>query len=158
MGDCARAAGEVYRPVAEAPPTRPDVPVNLGPLVGLCRSAGTRVEAARAEDAARCASTEKEKEGVPAQTDVGADFLADPLDSPAQAVKRAQELASAGEFTVDQIVDEATDSAALSGLLSLHEAERQSDPGTAAAKCLAATGHFAWAVSVISLDVPAAMP
>ncbi|MER5926537.1 hypothetical protein [Streptomyces mirabilis] len=116
------------------------------------------METARAEDAARCASTEKEKEGVPAQTDVGADFLADLLDSPAQAIKRTQELASAGEFTVDQILDEATDSAALSGLLSLHEAERQSDPGTAAAKYLAATGHFALAVSLISLDVPAAMP
>ncbi|MGW9132270.1 hypothetical protein [Streptomyces sp. NPDC055681] len=156
IGDCARAASEVYRPVAEAPPTWPDVPVNLGPLVCVYRSARTRVEAARARDAARCASTEKE--AVPAQTDVGADFPADLLGSPAQAVKRAQELASTGEFTVDQILDEATDSAVLSGLLALHEAQRQSAPGTAAAKCLAATGHFVLAVSVMSLDVPAVMP
>jgi hypothetical protein len=67
------------------------------------------VEAARARDSARCASTEKE--AVPAQTDVGADFLADLVDSPAQAVRRAQELASTGEFTVEQILDEAADSA-----------------------------------------------
>ncbi|MFE6805391.1 hypothetical protein [Streptomyces sp. NPDC057696] len=37
-----------------------------------------------------------------ALADVGADFLADLLDDPVQAVKRAQEVASAGEFTVDQ--------------------------------------------------------
>jgi hypothetical protein len=156
IGDCARAAGEVYRPVAEAPPAGPDVAVNLGPLVGLCRSAGTRVETARARDAARCASTWKE--AVSVQTDVGADFLADLVDSPTQAVRRAQDLASTGEFTVDQILDEAADSAVLSGLLALHEVQRQSAPGAAVAKCLAATGHFALAASVISLDVPAAMP
>ncbi|MFD4511388.1 hypothetical protein [Streptomyces sp. NPDC058457] len=156
IGDCARAAGEVYRPVAEAPPTRSDVLVNLGPLVGLCRSARTRVEAARARDAVRCTSAEKE--AVPARTDVGADFLADLLESPAQAVKRAQEPASKGEFTVEQILDEATDSAVLSGLLALHEAQRQSDPGTAAARRLVAAGHFTLAVAVISLDVPAAVP
>ncbi|WP_369031478.1 hypothetical protein [Streptomyces adonidis] len=150
IGDCARAAGDVYRPVAEAPPTRPDVPVNLGPLVGLCRSAGTRVEAARAQDAVRCGTT-TETEEVPAQTDIGADFLADLLDSPAQAVRRAQELARASELTIDQILDEAADSAVLSGLLALHEARRQSsDPGTAAAKCLAAAGHFALAATVMS--------
>ncbi|WP_329528652.1 hypothetical protein [Streptomyces sp. NBC_01462] len=156
IGDCARAAGEVYRPVAEAPPARPDVAGDLGPLVNLCRSAGTRVEAACARDTARCASTDKK--AFSAQTDVGADFLADLVDSPAQAVRRAQELASTDEFTVDQALDEAADSAVLSGLLALHEAQRQPSPGAAAAKCLAATGHFALAVSAISLDVPAAMP
>ncbi|MCX5238938.1 hypothetical protein OG824_27420 [Streptomyces prunicolor] len=156
IGDCARAAGEVYRPVAETPPTRLDVAVDLGPLVGLCRSAGTRVEAARARDAVRCASTEKE--AVSVRTDVGADFLADLVESPAQAVRGAQELASTSEYTVNQILDEAADSAVLSGLLALHEVQRQSSPGAAAAKCLAATGHFVLAVSVISLDVPAAVP
>lgn len=41
IGDCAQAAGEVYRPVAEAPPnTQTDVPVNLGVLGGLCRYSG----------------------------------------------------------------------------------------------------------------------
>ncbi|WP_329374825.1 hypothetical protein [Streptomyces sp. NBC_01483] len=161
IGDCAQAAGEVYRPVAEAPPTQTDVPVNLGLLVGLRRSAGTRVDAARAQDAARCATAEAEgvsarADGVPA--DVGTDFLTDLLDDPAQAVKRAQKLANTGQFTVDQILDEATDSAVLSGLLSLHEAQRQSDPSPAAAKCLAAAGHFALAVSVVLVHVPAATP
>ncbi|MFG2368181.1 hypothetical protein ACGFY3_42240 [Streptomyces mirabilis] len=35
IGDCAQAAGEVYRPVAEARPTRTDVTVNLGLFAGL---------------------------------------------------------------------------------------------------------------------------
>lgn len=110
IGDCAQAAGEVYRPVAEAPPTQTDVPVNLGLLGGLCRYSG---DAARAQDAARCAITEAE--GILAQADgaladVGADFLTDLLDDPAQAVKWVQERASTGEFTVDQILGEATDS------------------------------------------------
>lgn len=90
-----------------------------------------------------------------ASADAGADFLTELLDSPAQAVRRARELASTGEFTVDQILDEATDTAVLSGLLSRHEAGRQSDPGTAAATCMAATGHFTLAVTVASVDVPA---
>ncbi|MGW4914040.1 hypothetical protein [Streptomyces sp. NPDC004270] len=77
---------------------------------------------------------------------------------PAQAEKRAQELANTGQFTVDQILDEATDSAVLSGLLSLHEAQRQSGPSTAAVKCLAAAGHFALAVSVVLVHVPAVTP
>ncbi|MFF3584680.1 hypothetical protein [Streptomyces mirabilis] len=93
-----------------------------------------------------------------ALTDVGADFLTELLDDPAQAIKRAREPVGTGEVTVDQILDEATDTALLSGLLSLHEAELQSDPGTAAAKCVAATGYFALAISVISVDVPAATP
>ncbi|MET7356084.1 hypothetical protein [Streptomyces mirabilis] len=35
IGDRAQAAGEVYRPVAEARPTRTDVAVNLGLFAGL---------------------------------------------------------------------------------------------------------------------------
>ena len=85
-------------------------------------------------------------------------LLTDLLDDPAQAVKRAQKLANTGQFTVDQILDEATDSAVLSGLLSLHGAQRQSDPSPAAAKCLAAAGHFALAVSVVLVHVPVATP
>ncbi|MGW2052059.1 hypothetical protein ACWCPF_44145 [Streptomyces sp. NPDC001858] len=143
----------MYRTIAEARPTQADtdVAVNLGPLVDLCESAHTRVNAARAvpgRPLTECAAD--------ALADLGADFLAELQDGPAQAVRRAQELVDTGEFTVDQldqILDEATDTAVLSGLLSLHEARLQSDPGTAAAKCLAATGHFALAVSVISVDV-----
>ncbi|MGW0948595.1 hypothetical protein ACWD4O_39395 [Streptomyces sp. NPDC002623] len=167
IGDCAQAAGEVYGPVAEARPAQTDVPVHLEPLADLCRSAGTRVDTARARDAARRPpSVTGEKEEAERLTpcaadtlaDAGSDFLTELLDVPAQAGRRAQELASAGGFTVDQILDEAADTAVLSGLLSLHEAQRQSDPSTAAAKCLAAAGHFALAVSVVSVDVPAATP
>ncbi|MER5432250.1 hypothetical protein [Streptomyces sp. NPDC002588] len=203
IGDCAQAAGEVYRSLAEAPPTRSDVPVNLGVLAGLYQSASSRVDTARAQDAARrpssvtrekeedertfaarCATTEAERvlvqaededtkapeppRMIPSQTltqcaaialeDAGADFLTELLDDPVQAVKRAQELASTGEFTVDQIIDEASDTAVLCGLLSLHEAQRETDPSTAAATCLTATRHFALAVTVVSIDVPAATP
>ncbi|MCX4409856.1 MULTISPECIES: hypothetical protein [unclassified Streptomyces] len=42
--------------------------------------------------------------------------------------------------------------------MSLHEAQRRSDPSPAAAKCLAAAGHFALAVSVVLVLVPAATP
>ncbi|MEU9291939.1 hypothetical protein AB0D57_46995 [Streptomyces sp. NPDC048275] len=137
--------------------------MNLGLLAGLCQSASTRVDTARAQDAARwpasvtqekdedertfaarCATTEAERVLVqagyedtkapqpprmtPSQplmqcaaialADTRADFLTELLDDPAQAIKRAQELASTGEFTVDQILDEATDTAVLSGLLA----------------------------------------
>ncbi|MFE7711624.1 hypothetical protein ACFU6I_39050 [Streptomyces sp. NPDC057486] len=39
-----------------------------------------------------------------ALADAGADFLTELQDDPVQAARRAQELASAGEFTVDQIL------------------------------------------------------
>ncbi|MFK0112929.1 hypothetical protein [Streptomyces sp. NPDC091217] len=157
IGDCARTAGAVYRPAAEAGPAQPDVPADRTLFAGLLRSARARVDAARAQDAVRCVAFGRTvtRCAAAALADAGADFLADLLDHPAQAVRRAQELAGEGGFTLDQILDEATDSAVLSGLLSLHEAQRESDPGTAAAKCLAAAGHFALAVSVVSVDVPA---
>ncbi|MFF1596164.1 hypothetical protein ACFVYV_01505 [Streptomyces mirabilis] len=41
-----------------------------------------------------------------ALADVGADFLTELLDDPAQAIKRARELAGTGEVTVDQILDD----------------------------------------------------
>jgi hypothetical protein len=63
IGDCAQVAGEVYRPFAEAPPTQTDAPVNLGLLAGLYQSASTRVDTARAQDAARWpAAVTKEKD------------------------------------------------------------------------------------------------
>ncbi|MER6546767.1 hypothetical protein [Streptomyces sp. NPDC001250] len=93
-----------------------------------------------------------------AVADAAADFLTDLLDDPAQAIKRVREMASTGEFTVDQILDEAADTAALSGLLSLHKAQLDSDPSTAAEDCLTASRHFALAVSMASAEVEEATP
>lgn len=200
IGDCAAAAGAVYEPIAEAPPEQTGVPVNLWPLAGLSLSASSRLDQARAQDAARwpavvakeqeddgrtfaarCAAAEAERVLSEAGADeadrpgpagaiplptvpqfaamalagVGADFLTALLDDPEQAIKQLREAASTGEFTVDQILDEAADTAVLAGLLALHKAQRESDsdPSTAAEGCLAATRHFALAVSVASADV-----
>ncbi|WP_327309724.1 hypothetical protein OG730_41475 (plasmid) [Streptomyces sp. NBC_01298] len=53
IGDCANAAGTVYRPIANAAPEQGDVPFNLLPIVVLGAAAGPRLDAARQEDAAR---------------------------------------------------------------------------------------------------------
>ncbi|MGW0844288.1 hypothetical protein ACWD26_29945 [Streptomyces sp. NPDC002787] len=89
---------------------------------------------------------------------VGADFLTELLDDPEQAISQVREMAGTGAFTADQILDEAADTAVLSGLLALREAQRESDPSTAAEGCLAASRHFALAVSVVSADVDEAAP
>lgn len=89
---------------------------------------------------------------------VGADFLTELLDDPEQAISQVREMAGTGAFTADQILDEAADTAILSGLLALREAQRQSDPSTAAEGCLAASRHFALAGSVASADVEAPTP
>lgn len=83
----------------------------------------------------------------------GSDFLTDLLDDPDQAVDRVRELAASGELTVDQILDEATDTAVLSGLLALRQAQNERDPSTAAETCLAASRHFALAIQVTSADI-----
>ncbi|MFJ5635260.1 hypothetical protein ACIQF5_21815 [Streptomyces goshikiensis] len=52
-GDCARAAGTVYGPIADAAPEQDGVPVSLLPIVVLSAAAGPQLDAARQEDAAR---------------------------------------------------------------------------------------------------------
>ncbi|MFD3920275.1 hypothetical protein [Streptomyces sp. NPDC058595] len=86
---------------------------------------------------------------------VGADFLIDLLDDPHQAIDRARERAASGELTVDEILDEATDTAVLSGLLALRQAQKEQDPSTAAETCLAASRHFVLAIQVASTDIEA---
>ncbi|MFE4829967.1 hypothetical protein [Streptomyces sp. NPDC056672] len=85
----------------------------------------------------------------------GTDFLTDLLDDPESAIERLHEMEATGEFTANRILDEAADTAVLSGLLGLREAQRESDPSTAAEKCLVASRHFALAVSLASADVEA---
>lgn len=89
---------------------------------------------------------------------VGADFLTELLDDPEQAINRVREMADTGTFTVNQILDEAADTAVLSGLLALREAQRKSDPSAAAEGCLTASRSFALAVSVASADVDEPTP
>ncbi|MEV4505994.1 hypothetical protein [Streptomyces klenkii] len=204
IGDCAAAAGAVYRPVADAPPEQVDVPVDLWPLSALSLSASTRLDVARAQDAARwptavvqeqedqqrtfaarCAAAEGEQilyeaefgdtSGRPqppgviplstvlqsaamALAGAGADFLTELLDDPEQAISRLHETAATGEFTTKEILDEATDMAVMSGLMSLREAQRMPAPSTAAEGCLAASRSFALAVFVASAEAEATTP
>ncbi|MFE5841964.1 hypothetical protein ACFQ7N_09995 [Streptomyces niveus] len=132
------------------------------------------VAAAEAKDrdrtfAARCATAEAEgivdgpQDGpiafsaaqwaAIAPTGAGADFLTDVLDDPDRALRRVRELKATGELTADQILDEATDTAVLSGLLALHAAQNEQDPSTAAEACLAASRHFVLAIQVTSVDI-----
>ncbi len=50
------------------------------------------------------------------------------------------------------VLDEAVDSAVLTGLLALQEARTASDPSTAAELCLSAVPHIALAVTLASAD------
>ncbi|MFE9558380.1 hypothetical protein ACFYOD_33550 [Streptomyces sp. NPDC006703] len=87
----------------------------------------------------------------------GADFLMELPDGPERAIDRLRVLVAPGEFTVDQVLDEATDTAMLLGLLMLREAQDELDPSMAAEKCLVASRHFVLAVSVASADAEEAI-
>lgn len=82
----------------------------------------------------------------------GADLLALFVDDPVQAIEHLQALVASGEFTADQILDEACATAALTGLMVLQQAQRESDPSTAAEACLSASRYFSLAVAVASTD------
>ncbi|MFE9406859.1 hypothetical protein ACFYNY_34690 [Streptomyces sp. NPDC006530] len=86
---------------------------------------------------------------VSAGTEVAAQWRADPE----AAVVLVHELAAGGELAVDEILDEATDAAVLTGLLALHEARTAPDPSTAAELCLGAVPHIALAVALASADL-----
>ncbi|MDT0323169.1 hypothetical protein [Streptomyces millisiae] len=202
IGDCAAAAGEVYGPIADAPPEQAGVAVSRRAIAELSVSASIRLDDARAEDAtrwptvvaqeeadsrrtfaARCVTAELEQvlndvgfgagdhpqpldaealvtapqSAAMRRAGVGGDFLVALLEDPEQAVIWVRGVAASGEFTVDQILDEAVDTAMLSGLISLRKAQSEADPSTAAEGCLAASRHFALAVSVASADLEEAM-
>ncbi|WP_326763357.1 hypothetical protein OG978_46530 (plasmid) [Streptomyces sp. NBC_01591] len=58
-----------------------------------------------------------------------------------------------GELTAGEVLDEAADSAVLTGLLALQEARIASNPCTAAELCLSAVPHIALAVTLASADL-----
>ncbi|MFF8784779.1 hypothetical protein [Streptomyces sp. NPDC015125] len=85
---------------------------------------------------------------VSASDEVAARWLNDPEEAAAQV----RELVARGEFTADEVLDEAVDSAVLTGLLALQEARTAPDPGRAAELCLSAVPHIALAVNLASSD------
>ncbi|WP_237533396.1 hypothetical protein [Streptomyces sp. SID685] len=84
---------------------------------------------------------------------VGEDVAARWRHDPQEAVALVQELVASGEFTEDEILDDAVDSAVLIGLLTLQEVRTASDPSAAAELCLHAVPHFALAVTLASADL-----
>lgn len=86
---------------------------------------------------------------VSAGTEVTARWRIDPEE----AVALVHELAAGGELAVDEILDEAVDAAAVTGLLALQEARTAPDPSTAAELCLSAVSHIALAVTLASADL-----
>ncbi|MET8694743.1 hypothetical protein ABZV65_19620 [Streptomyces bauhiniae] len=84
----------------------------------------------------------------------GADFATAMQDDPETAVADLLQAADTGEFTVNQILNEAADTIVLAGLLLLREARAASDPSMAAERCLLASRRFVLAVTVLSADIP----
>ncbi|WP_326763266.1 hypothetical protein OG978_47175 (plasmid) [Streptomyces sp. NBC_01591] len=64
-------------------------------------------------------------------------------DRSAEAAAWLRELVAGGELAADEVLDEAVDSAVLTGLLALQEARTATDPSTAAELCLNAVPHIA---------------
>jgi hypothetical protein len=136
--------------------------------------AATQREQAEAEQtlAARCAVALAEEavepaaapgeDGVPVPTaeqsaalglvDAGSEVAALWRDDPRRAAALLSALAASGEFTAAEILDEAADTVALTGLLVLREVPRATDPNTAARLCLSAVPHFALAATLAGAD------
>lgn len=70
-----------------------------------------------------------------------------------QAIVLVRELVASGEFTADEVLNDAVDSAVLAGLLTLQEVRTASDPSTAAELCLSTVPHIALAVTLASADL-----
>ncbi|MGA5431218.1 hypothetical protein ACPCVL_31070 [Streptomyces koyangensis] len=83
----------------------------------------------------------------------GEDVAARWRHDPQEAVALVQELVASGEFTEDEVLDDAVDSAVLIGLLTLQEVRTASDPSAAAELCLHAVPHIALAVTLASADL-----
>ncbi|MGW2051930.1 hypothetical protein ACWCPF_43450 [Streptomyces sp. NPDC001858] len=130
-------------------------------------------EEARRTYAARCAVAQAEEltepadppgvNGVPLPTveqaaamelaGAGDDVAACWRHDPQEAVALVRELVASGEYTADEVLTDAVDSAVLAGLLTLQEVRTASDPSTAAELCLSAVGHIALAVTLASADL-----
>ncbi|MFJ3848356.1 hypothetical protein ACIPV3_30260 [Streptomyces albidoflavus] len=83
----------------------------------------------------------------------GDDVAARWRHDPEEAVALVQELVASGEYTVDELLDDAVDSAVLTGLLTLQEVRTASDPSAAAELCVHAVPHMALAVTLASADL-----
>jgi hypothetical protein len=88
----------------------------------------------------------------------GAEFVARWRHDPEEAVILLRELTATGELAVDEVLDEAVDSAVLAGLLVLQRARAESDPSMAAPSmaaefCLGAVPHITLAVTLASADL-----
>ncbi|MFF8617144.1 hypothetical protein [Streptomyces sp. NPDC015350] len=83
----------------------------------------------------------------------GAEFVARWRHDPEEAVVLLRELTATGELAVDEVLDEAVDSAVLAGLLVLQRARAESDPSMAAEFCLGAVPHITLAVTLASADL-----
>ncbi|MBD2829905.1 hypothetical protein ID875_21315 [Streptomyces globisporus] len=193
IGACAEAAGEVYAPIAAAPPDQEAVEVTTLSCMRVALSGPLLLEMARGEDAARwpgevaredaaarrtyaarCALADahdaahgpgRDRGPVPLPTAgqgaamelvaAGSDVAAQWREDPAQAAALVLELTAGGELGLDEVLDEAADTAAVAGLLALAEARTAatSDPSAAAELCLAAVPHFSLAVALASADL-----
>jgi hypothetical protein len=151
------------------------VSVSAAPLLDMARAeddarwpdAVTRERAAAGRTfAARCALAEAEEvlepvyslvphEQAAAMELVGAseDIAARWRHDPEEAAALVRELVAGGEFTADEVLDDAVDSAVLAGLLTLQEVRTASDPSAAAELCLHAVPHIALAVTLASADL-----
>ncbi|NEA20713.1 hypothetical protein [Streptomyces halstedii] len=83
----------------------------------------------------------------------GAEFVARWRHDPEAAVVLLHGLTATGELAVDEVLDEAVDSAVLAGLLVLQRARAESDPSMAAEFCLGAVPHLTLAVTLASTDL-----
>ncbi|MFF9978246.1 hypothetical protein [Streptomyces erythrochromogenes] len=82
----------------------------------------------------------------------GAEATARWQRDPREAVALVHELVAGGELAVEEILDEAVNTAVLMGLLTLQEAGN-ADPSAAAELFLSAVPHLTLAVTLDSADV-----
>ncbi|MDV9202483.1 hypothetical protein, partial [Streptomyces sp. Wh19] len=86
-------------------------------------------------------------------TGAGDEMAARWRNDPQEAAAWLSELVAGGELAADEVLDQAVDSAVLTGLLALQEARTASDPSTAVELCLSAVPHIALAVTLASADL-----
>ncbi|MEU1125679.1 hypothetical protein ABZ371_19460 [Streptomyces sp. NPDC005899] len=94
-----------------------------------------------------------EQTAAPDLAGAGAEVAARWTLDPQEAVILLREMLAGGELGVDEVLDDAVDSAVGTGLLALQEARTAPDPSTAAELCLSAVPHLVLAVTLASADL-----
>ncbi|MEU2226728.1 hypothetical protein [Streptomyces sp. NPDC018347] len=84
----------------------------------------------------------------------GEDIATRRRHDPEQVVALVRELVTSGEFTENEVPDDAVDSAVPTGLLTLQEVRTASDPSAAAELCLSTARHIALATTLASANLP----